>query len=261
MMNLLLLRKTVSAFIVPPGLFILLIVTALFLFWRKRRKVAAAVLWLVILMILVLSSFIGEYILLWPLEEGYAPAAGTKLAEMQEDGKKTAVVVLASGITRKNDDDRKESEIGEATLKRLVGGFKVYKETGFPICVSGGIEPGAQGDTLAGVMSKELIAFGVPKSKIIEEGDSRTTWENAVYSMKLLKSQGFERVLLVTDAVHMKRSVEVFQNRGLEVVPYPSGYLYGVPGLTDWLPNSGSLNKNLRALHEWAGLVYYRIRY
>ena len=256
-----LLRKILSAFLVPPGLFILLIITALFLLWRKRRKVAAAVLWLVVLMILVLSSFIGEYILLRPLEEGYTPAADTELAEMQEEGKKTAVVVLAGDITRKNDGDKNETEIGEATLKRLIGGFKVYKETGFPICVSGGIEPGAQGDTLAGVMSKELTVFGVPENKIIEEGDSRTTWENAVYSIKLLKSQGFERVILITDAVHMKRSVVSFQDRGVEVMPYPSGYLYGIPGFTDWLPNSGSLNNNLRALHEWAGLVYYRIRY
>lgn len=111
---------------------------------------------------------------------------------------------------------------------------------------------------MLGFLSSVLFGFLLAKNK---EGESRTTWENAVYSIKLLKSQGFERIILITDAVHMKRSVVSFQDRGVEVVPYPSGYLYGAPSLTDWLPNSGSLNNNLRALHEWAGLVYYGLRY
>lgn len=123
------------------------------------------------------------------------------------------------------------------------------------------MEPGASGDTLAEIMGKTLKEMGVPQSKIIYEDSSRTTWENAVYSVKLLKGLGFKNIILVTDAVHMKRSMEVFQEQGIEVVPHPSGYLYGNPDLTKWLPNSGSLNNNLRAIHEWAGLVYYTIRY
>ena len=46
------------------------------------------------------------------------------------------------------------------------------------------------------------------------------------------------------------------------MVPCPSGYLYEKsPGLLDFVPNRDSLDDNLRALHEWAGLIYYGLRY
>lgn len=259
-MNLLMLRKIISVFLVPPGLLIVLILTALILFRKKRRKTAVALLWFVVVLVMVFSSFTGEYLFLRPLEKNFKPVQSEGLAEMRKDGEKTAIVVLAGDVTRKNESKNKE-EIGEATLKRLFGGFKVYQETGFPICVSGGMEPGAKGQTLAEVMGETLKEIGVSQDKIIYEDKSRTTWENAEYSIKLLESQGFKRIILVTDAVHMRRSVECFSGRGVEIIPFPSGFLCGTPRLIDWLPNSGSLNNNLRALHEWEGLIYYRIRY
>lgn len=261
-MNLLVLRKIISAFLVPPGLFILLILAALFLLGKRRRKPAVALLWLAVLLIFVLSSFTGTYILLRPLEKGYAPVSERALTEMAKDGEKTAVVVLAGDVTRGLQADKEaDAQIGEGTLQRVFAGLLVYKAAGFPVCVSGGLEPGAEGEPLAKIMGKVLNRMGVPQNKIIYEGSSRTTWENAVYSVKLLKGMGFERVILVTDAVHMRRSTEAFRAQRINVVPSPSGYLYGKPGFTKWLPNSGSLDNNLRALHEWAGLVYYKIRY
>lgn len=258
-MNLLMLRMIFASFLVPPGLFIVLILTALFLYMKKRRSLATALLWTLISLLMVLSSAVGEYLLVRPLESPYLSLGSEELIHVRDNDEKTAIVILSGGIIR--NDKTKEVEIGEATLKRLFGGFKVYQETGFPICVSGGMEPGAKGQTLAEVMGETLKEIGVSQDKIIYENKSRTTWENAEYSIKLLESQGFKRIILVTDAVHMRRSVECFSGRGVEIIPFPSGFLCGTPRLIDWLPNSGSLNNNLRALHEWEGLIYYRIRY
>ncbi|KUK09980.1 MAG: hypothetical protein XD50_1724 [Clostridia bacterium 41_269] len=109
-------------------------------------------------------------------------------------------------------------------------------------------------------MKAALVDMGVPGDKIIEEGSSRTTLENAVRTLGILEKQGYKRIILVTDAVHMKRALMVFEGKGMEVVPHPSGYLYeDSPGILDWLPNRDSLEANLRAAHERAGLWYYKL--
>ncbi len=52
-----------------------------------------------------------------------------------------------------------------------------------------------------------------------------TTGENAlVAAAKDLQAEGLTRVALVTDAIHMPRSRQVFEAAGLEVIACPTAY-------------------------------------
>ena len=89
---------------------------------------------------------------------------------------------------------------------------------------------------------------------------SRNTYDNAVYSAQILKSRGMRRILLVTSAYHMRRSVALFEAQGLEVVPAATDYQILVVSetLPPWLPLVGNLSRTTTALHEIVGYWVYR---
>lgn len=150
---------------------------------------------------------------------------------------------------------------GRWTLARLRHGARLYRATGLPILVTAG-DPGAIGVSGAQLMRQTLERdFRVPVRWV--EADSRTTLENARFSARLLHQAGIRRVLLVTQAWHMPRSVRVFERAGLEVIAAPTDYSEAGPlerGLYALLPAAGALEDTRRALHEWVGMLWYRLR-
>ena len=66
------------------------------------------------------------------------------------------------------------------------------------------------------------LSRGVSHSAILIETHSTTTQENLTMAMPLLKKHGIERILLVSDPLHMRRSVALARQLGLEAVPAPT---------------------------------------
>ena len=64
-----------------------------------------------------------------------------------------------------------------------------------------------------------LDSLGLDPARILNEGRSRNTHENALFSRDMAQPQDGETWLLVTSAFHMPRSVGVFRQAGFEVVP------------------------------------------
>jgi len=58
------------------------------------------------------------------------------------------------------------------------------------------------------------------------ENDSENTAENAFYSAEILREKNIKTIILVTSAMHMPRSVALFEAQGLNVIPAPTG-LFG----------------------------------
>ena len=91
------------------------------------------------------------------------------------------------------------------------------------------------------------------------EEESRTTWENALFSAQLLQPQGVRRVVLVTQAWHMPRARWCFEQAGFEVITAPMGYLsagYARP-MGGWLPESRVISQSSQLLNEAIGLFAY----
>ena len=119
---------------------------------------------------------------------------------------------------------------------------------------------GGHADEASGVGAL-WTALGVPPDRMILERKSRNTYENAVFTQALVQPKPGERWLLVTSAAHMPRAVGIFRKVGWPVVADPVDYLTFGDG-RDLKPTAEALESLTRldvALHEWVGLVAYRL--
>jgi len=111
----------------------------------------------------------------------------------------------------------------------------------------------------APIAGQLLEDFGVAKDRIILEGESRTTAENAEFTKRLVSPKPGERWLLVTSAFHMPRSIGSFRKVGFDVEAYPVDWRS--QGWTEALDPfdkmSGGLARADSAIHEWTGLIGY----
>jgi uncharacterized SAM-binding protein YcdF (DUF218 family) len=77
----------------------------------------------------------------------------------------------------------------------------------------------------ADFVKEQLQEMGVAASDILSENQSRNTYENAVNSKKLLDSLQLKGpYLLITSAMHMKRSQKVFTKAGITIIGFPCNY-------------------------------------
>jgi uncharacterized SAM-binding protein YcdF (DUF218 family) len=98
--------------------------------------------------------------------------------------------------------------------------------------------------------------FGV-KPRWVETA-SRNTQENASASGPLLKAAGVSRIALVSHSTHLARAVPLFQQQGLTVFPAPTAFATAPRSLLEAvLPEN--LVRSRAALHEYLGLVFYRL--
>jgi len=63
---------------------------------------------------------------------------------------------------------------------------------------------------------------GIPANDILIEEESHTTYENILYAKQLADSQGMRTVLIVSDPLHMMRSVTMARDVGLMAEPSPT---------------------------------------
>ncbi len=94
------------------------------------------------------------------------------------------------------------------------------------IIVSGGTGKLAQDEPPESFFLRtQFIANGVNDSDIIIESRSRNTYENAVYSKRITDSLHLQPpFILVTSAMHMRRSLSVFKKAGFTCIPFPCDY-------------------------------------
>jgi len=267
MSNFLLFRKVIEQIIFPPGFFLLLILLIYLLLVLKKKRAAYFFLFFFFISFFLLSTWPGEYLLVRTLEDDYLPPSWEQLSkEKKED---MVIVILSGGMVQGSPAAGKEgAEIGEVTLARLYGGYKAYQVLGCDILLSGGSEVGRSSPLpLAKVMQEALLSWGVDQERIIIEDLSKTTRENAEYCLKKLreKEKGYAQLILVTSALHMKRAVSSFERAArdteIEIIPAPVNYVFEKESLNilDFLPHTEALSKNFYALHEWMGLVYYKL--
>jgi uncharacterized SAM-binding protein YcdF (DUF218 family) len=211
-----------------------------------RRLVAAA---LVLLLAFGLSP-LGR-LLMVPLEERFPPWDASRGAP---DG-----IVVLGGVIEPEAADRPDSGLNEAAERITAIAGLARRFPAAKILFSGGdilMRSGHSEAQAAGVLFE---SFGIPASRLILEDQSRTTAENAAFSLQLATPKPGERWLLVTSAWHMPRAVGAFRKAGFPVEAYPVDYRTpGAGGM--WIP-FGSVSTGLRrtdtAMREWFGLVTY----
>jgi uncharacterized SAM-binding protein YcdF (DUF218 family) len=109
------------------------------------------------------------------------------------------------------------------------------------------------------VARRFFAEMGLPLDRIVFEDRSRNTWENALYSYRLVKPKPDEIWVLVTSAQHMPRSVGAFRRVGWTPLPYPVDYrTYGWAQYHPGIRMDVNFESLWLALHEWIGLAVYR---
>jgi uncharacterized SAM-binding protein YcdF (DUF218 family) len=66
------------------------------------------------------------------------------------------------------------------------------------------------------------ITNGVPAKDILTEETSHTTYENVVNAKLVADANGLNKVLIVSDPMHMKRAVAMAKDIGLDAYPSPT---------------------------------------
>jgi uncharacterized SAM-binding protein YcdF (DUF218 family) len=125
---------------------------------------------------------------------------------------------------------------------------------------SGGAHPrDAKEMTEARIVRQFLNAMGADADRIIYEDRSRNTLENALFARDLVHPDDVPWIL-VTQAVSLPRAVAVFRHAGWTIIPYPAGYLTGGDARLSLSADlAGGLHLASIALHEWGGLLIYRL--
>lgn len=103
---------------------------------------------------------------------------------------------------------------------------------------------------------RQMEARGVPHSVIEIEGESRSTQENALFSVKLLRAHHATNVVLVTSWYHSRRTLACFRMAAPEIHFYARPTVCPPAGVRH--PDSYIVK---RVFQEYAKIVYYRIFY
>ena len=257
------LSKFLPTLIFPAGAITLLILIALFLRkhprWQRALMITAlAVVWL------AGNRWVAQS-LARSLEWRYLPPENLPAGQ---------VVVVLGGSTEPGDYPRLAVEVNSAG-DRVLAGVRLYQQgVASKILLSGGSIAWLQerGTTPAEEMAAMMTSLGVPQKTLLIQPRSQDTYEDAVFSCEMIKAEGIERVVLVTSAMHMPRSVALFEAQGCQVIPYPVDYTITRAGWEalwhpDWqsvavniLPGSGSLALTTNVMKEYIGMVVYWLR-
>lgn len=236
-------------FLSPPAVFIsLCLIGAGLGFYRPH--LGATVMLLSSLCLYAASMPVVASYLLSRIEAGIP--AGGDLTRAQ------AIVVLGASIHRGGGDA--PDTLGRLSLQRVAFAAEAYRKLHLPVVVSGGRDDDSR-STEAALMAAALTTeLSVPVEWV--EDKSRTTFQNAQLTQRLLQPENITTVLVVTQAWHMPRALWAFQRVGFKALPWPAPRdTLRDASLDDFLPSTAALNDTFRALHETLGLAYYRLRY
>lgn len=239
----------------PPALQILLVLAGLGLLrrrpWLGRSLVATG-----LGMLYLMATPLGAGLLARGLETAPALPADPRAWDGAQ-----AIVVLGGGRQPAAEYGGRDMP-NYWTASRLRLGAALYRRSGLPLAVSGGVV-GDEVEAEAAVMARSLREDHVVNVRW-QEGDSRTTWENALLSRDLLRRDGIERIVLVTQGLHMRRARFAFEHAGFTVVPAPVDLLQPQVARRPWLlrlaPAPAAFMASGQALHEYGGLLLYRLR-
>jgi uncharacterized SAM-binding protein YcdF (DUF218 family) len=174
-----------------------------------------------------------------------------------------AIIVLSGGM-RVSEQEGAPVRLAPTTVYRCLKAAEVYHHAGPCLVVASGDNPWRDLPGRGGPhpMKDLLIRLNVDPRHIVVEDKSRTTYENAVETCKLIEGRELERIVLVTDAVHLFRSTCCFEALGCPVIPVGCNYQAVAFEWTpqSFVPSPGAVLSMQQAFHEWAGIVWYWLR-
>jgi len=235
----------------------LLLLTAIVFRRHARISLLCSTLAFTVVLICGNGWFVGA--MMRSLESASVPLEQSAVAD--------AIVVLSGG-TLPAIYPRTTVEVTDAG-DRVLYAAELFRQHRAPrVVVTGGVATGGIKERpAADDMADLLERLGVDRSAVIIERNAQNTHEHAVNLCPMLARTNIRRVLLVTSAVHMRRSLGVFRHTcpALDYTPAPTDFrsVRGVPvpwyrHLARIVPTVHSMVDFSDVAHEYLGLLYYR---
>jgi len=245
-----------------PAVWVLLLMVS-GLWWARRlrqrkrlRRGWYALLAATVLYVLLTSEIVAA-LLCYSLENRCRPASQAELAGLD------AMVVLSGGALPPW-RHRPRAEPRWATLARVDGAVEAFRRSGAQVLVTSGGKTAGTQISAAEAMRDFAVRLGVPAEKIRVQGVSLTTAEDATETARVLGPGAGRRIGVATSATHMPRSRRTFERVFPQdtIVPVPVDYQFVPPRLRarTFVPSAGAFYLNTMVLHEYVGLVWYRLR-
>lgn len=210
------------------------------------------------LLLLLISSPVVSATLMGTLESWHTPPA-TNVGE-----KLDAIVVLGGGIRDKG-TLRPAIDLSDESRHRALCGADLYQQGRAQTLVMTGGDASifGSGPREATAMKDWAIRLGVSAEAVVTEDRSRTTYENAVLSRRLLGDH--TSIMLVTSAYHIPRATALFMKQGFRVTPYPCGFhtrnhpsdVWDNVDIFDILPDVGAMKETTVVVEEATGVAAY----
>ncbi len=268
------LSKLIPPFIYPLGLGCFLVLLALFL--RRKPRLQRSALILALVLVWGGSTRFAAFSLARSLEWRYRtpPELANRVPGAAPV---TTIMVLLGGGTEPQEYPRPTVELDNS---RVIYAAYLYKQgVSKYILLSGGTIDflGGSGSPAA-EMQTLLELMGVPAEALWLEDTSRNTYENAVNSRQMIEARVLaageqkQRIVLVTSAMHMPRSVALYQHQGFQVIPAPTDYTVTqlswnqlwefnlTTQIFNLMPTASNLATTTNAIKEYLGILVYWLR-
>lgn len=246
----LLIKKLVSVFVhIVPGAFVLLLLALL-----GRRCLPRLCNTLALLLCITLIAAT-----LPPVSNYFVSQLEDRFPVLQQLPDDTAIVIVL-GYGHNHVAGRPVNSILTAgALSRLTEGVRLWKtHTDSMLVVSGAAFRSPVSH--AQVMMDMAIDLGVPANKIIRFDHTRDTAEeiqSAVGTLSEIKNNG-NRLVVVSSATHLPRTEIILKPHQVPYTMAPTDYLAN--DYPWYLPGSGSLYHLDRVVHEWVGMLWFKIK-
>lgn len=257
-------KRLIGGLAQPAPVVLALMVIALLLLIGNgfiRRKIA----WLSLLVALLFFAFV---VFPYPvravarrLEGKYQPI----LNAGDPTEKPAAIMVLGSGVEHPGDPGLPAlTRLNNSARARLVEGVRLALLFPEAKLITYGFGMGLE--SCADAMADAAVELGIDPGRIVRvAGDNiRDTEAEAMAAAELARNG---TVILVTTAVHMERSMRLFQDNGIRAVPSPCDFVapqsdrvYADVSRHRWRPNGVHMANNEKTWHELLGLAYLSMR-
>lgn len=250
-MDLFLLKKIISVFIMPINLVLLLLILSI-LYFRKRPRSSFKYLVSAFLLLTVSSIPVVSDNFMVSIEDDYEVFA--------RSSKPVDYIIVLGGWHENNDVLPVTSQLNTDSLQRLVEAIRIYNLHPEAKIITSGHHK-ADNESHAQKMKQSLVLLGLPAQKIITENFPMDTEEEA--QLISPRVQG-SNVVLVTNADHMPRAIKYFQAQGVEPIAAPTGFwVKNINSQKSWnyyIPNSKKLQQTTIAWYESLGLFVQWIK-
>jgi uncharacterized SAM-binding protein YcdF (DUF218 family) len=106
--------------------------------------------------------------------------------------------------------------------ERINHGINLYKRNDIQQLIFTGGQGESSEPAEAIVAKRYAIAQGVDAADILTETQSRTTRQNLYYASQVATTHQLRRILIISDPLHMKRSVLMARDLGMDAYPSPT---------------------------------------